>query len=353
MSAPLPPLPAEDLAHVLEHTRHLWPEAKGANFFITGGTGFFGTWLLESFAHANDELGLGMRATVLTRDPAAFARKAPHLVARDDLRFVRGDVRDFTFPAGEFPFVIHAATEASMRLIKENPEEMHDVIVGGMRRVLNFAALAGTRKLLFTSSGAVYGRLPPDLSHVPEDYTGEPDPGAPAAVYGEGKRQAEQLCLQHVHRHGLEVKFARCFAFVGPHLPLDGHFAVGNFLADALAGRDIRIHGDGTPRRSYLYAADLAVWLWTILFRGAPGRAYNVGSTEDLSLAELAAAVNRVAGGGARIVMAAQPGAGPAVRYVPDTLRARTELGLAEHISLISALQRTMRWLTPDTPAKA
>jgi nucleoside-diphosphate-sugar epimerase len=344
---PANPLPPEDLAHVLTHTRELWSEAKGADFFVTGGTGFFGMWLLESFAHINDSLGLGMRATVLTRNPAAFAAKAPHLATRSDLRFVAGDVRNFAFPAGTYPYVIHAATEASAALNEQAPHEMFDAIVGGTRRVLDFAAQAGPRKFLLTSSGAVYGRQPSDLTHVSEDYAGAPDPLAPSSAYGEGKRVAEHLCAVHARRHGYEVKVARCFAFVGPHLPLDTHFAIGNFLRDARAGRDIQIRGDGAPHRSYLYAADLAIWLWTLLLRGAAGRAYNVGSMADLTLGELAALTNRVTWNLGRVVIGAPASGGPAARYVPDTERAHRELGLAERIDLETALRRTFVWLGP------
>jgi nucleoside-diphosphate-sugar epimerase len=344
---PVKPLPPEDLAHVLTHTRELWAEAKGANFFITGGTGFFGMWLLESFAHINDVLSLGMRATVLTRNPAAFADKAPHLATRSDLHFIAGDVRSFTFPAGTFPYVIHAATEASAALNEQAPHEMFEAIMGGTRRVLDFTAQAGTRKFLLTSSGAVYGRQPSDLTHVSEDYAGGPDPLDPASAYSEGKRVAEHLCAVHARRHGYEAKIARCFAFVGPHLPLDTHFAIGNFLRDVRAGRDIQIRGDGAPYRSYLYAADLAIWLWTLLLRGAAGRAYNVGSMADLTLGDLAALTNRVTGNLGRVVIGAPASGAPAARYVPDTKRAHRELGLAERIDLETALRRTFDWLGP------
>jgi dTDP-glucose 4,6-dehydratase len=347
VSVPAKPLPLDDLSHVLKHSRELWAEAMGANFFITGGTGFFGFWLLESFAHINDALGLGMRATVLTRNPAAFALKAPYLAMRSDLRFVAGDVRTFTFPVGAFPYVIHAATEASAALNEQAPDEMFDAIVSGTRRVLAFAAQAGVRKLLLTSSGAVYGRQPPNLTHLPEDYSGAPDPLHPASAYGEGKRVAEHLCAVHAQRHGYELKIARCFAFVGPHLPLDTHFAIGNFLRDALRGETIRISGDGTPTRSYLYAADLAIWLWTLLFRAPSGRAFNVGSGEALSIAQTAAAV--VAALNVRIgfQMAQAPDSSrPLSRYVPAVSRAERELGLRVRVPLPDALRRTAEWYT-------
>jgi nucleoside-diphosphate-sugar epimerase len=342
---PVKPLPPEDLAHVLMHTRELWAEARGKSFFITGGTGFFGMWLLESFTHINDALSLGMSATVLTRDPAAFALKAPHLASRADLRFIAGDVRTFAFPAGQFDYVIHAATEASAKLNDEAPHEMLDAILGGTRRVLDFAAQCGVKKLLLTSSGAVYGKQPSEISHVPEDYLGAPDPLLPGSAYGEGKRVSEHMCVVHARQHGYETKIARCFAFVGPHLPLDAHFAAGNFIRDALAGRTIEIGGDGSPLRSYLYAADLAVWLWTLLFSGRPGRAYNVGSEEAVSISDLAraAAALRTPSLSVEIANCPTPDVRPA-RYVCSTVRACVELGLQTRINLIEALRRTHHW---------
>src|ERR1035437_2549884 len=116
MPFPVKPLPPEDMNQILAHTRELWAEVRGQRLFITGGTGFFGMWLLESFAHANEALKLNAAAVVLTRNPTAFAKKAPHLTSRTDLEFIQGDVRDFAFPAGQFTHVIHAATEASAKL---------------------------------------------------------------------------------------------------------------------------------------------------------------------------------------------------------------------------------------------
>ena len=142
-----------------------------------------------------------------------------------------------------------------------------------------------------------------------------------------------------------ETAIARCFAFVGPHLPLDTGFAAGNFIRDALRGGPIQVKGDGTPRRSYLYAADLAAWLWTILVEGRPGRAYNVGSDADLSIRELADEVRKVVAPQADVTVAKQPEPGKlAERYVPDITRARTDLRLGVWISLQDAIARTVAW---------
>ncbi len=339
---PMPPIVLDDLDEVLESTATLWEEMRGERVFVSGGTGFFGCWLVESFLHANRKLGLGAEMTVLTRDGETFLRKVPHLRGEAALRLMEGDVADFEFPHAEYGFAIHAATEASARQLAEEPHRMLGTILGGTERMLSFAARAGTRKLLLTSSGAVYGPQPWTLTHVGEEYGGAPDPLLPGSVYGEGKRAAELMCSLAAGR-GVEVKIARCFAFLGPHLPLDTHFAAGNFLRDALAGKAIEIASDGTTVRSYLYAGELMIWLWTMLFRAPSMRAYNVGSKAAVSVRELAETVVKVVNPAVEVRVLGQPGA-KANRYVPSTARAQMELGLRERVSLEEGLRRTAAW---------
>jgi dTDP-glucose 4,6-dehydratase len=335
---------AGDLDEILKRTPRLWDDLRGARVFLTGGTGFFGIWLLESLLHADRELGLGAKVLVLTRDEAAFRVKAPRLAADRRIDFHRGDVRSFVFPSGGFTHVVHAATEADDRLDREQPELMRDVIVGGTRRTLEFAEQCGAKKFLLVSSGAVYGRQRPDVARVAENDPGFAAPLDPPSAYAEGKRAAERLCAEAAGR-GLDATGARCFAFLGPHLRLDARFAVGSFLHDALKGGPIEVKGDGTPVRSYLYAADLAAWLWAILLKGRPGRAYNVGSERAISIADLARFVAETVAPGAEVRIAREPAPGLAPdRYVPNTARARTELGLGESVSLEDALRRTAAW---------
>jgi nucleoside-diphosphate-sugar epimerase len=340
-----PPLPSEDLDHILSQTRSLWAEMRNERIFITGGTGFFGCWLLESFAHINRELGLNAHATVLTRNARAFAEKCPHLVANPALSFLEGDVRDFSFPGADYQYIIHAATETTGEQAAERPFEMLTTIIDGTARVLDLARTNATRKLLLTSSGAVYGRQPTGMTHIPEEYLGGPDPLNPASDYAEGKRVSEQMCALQSANGSVEIKIARCFAFVGPHLPLDAHFAIGNFIGDVLAGRQIRIKGDGTPRRSYLYASDLAIWLWTMLFRAPSLIPINVGSGHDLSILELAQTVAQSLGAsaGVHVEKEAVPGAYVA-RYVPSVGRAKDLLGLEETVNLQEAIRSTAVW---------
>lgn len=336
---------ASDLEFIAENTQGLWDELRGERLFITGGTGFFGCWLVESFCFVNRLLGLGAKATILTRNPEAFAKKCPHLASDEAVTLQAGDVRSFLFPDGEYKYVIHAATEASAKQAAEAPLEMLSTIIAGTERTLEFAATHGARKFLLTSSGAVYGKQPADVTHVPESYAGAPDSMDPANVYAEGKRTAELLCALYQKTAGIECKIARCWAFCGPHLQLDQHFAIGNFIGDVLAGRPIEIQGDGTPRRSYLYAADLAVWLWTILFRAPALVPFNVGSAHDVSILELAQTVAATLDSQTQIRVARQsvPGVAP-LRYVPCVDRAHEVLGLRQTIGLEECIRRTAKW---------
>lgn len=338
-------LAREDLDLVLALTGQLWEELRGQRIFLTGGTGFFGCWLVESFCHANRALDLNAEMIVLTRNPKAFEEKCPHLAADPAVTLHAGDVRTFDFLDGEFSYVIHAATETKAESSANEHLEMFSTIVAGTERTLEFAASHGARKFLLTSSGAVYGRQPDELTHVPETYTGAPDPMNPAHSYAEGKRAAELLCAIYAKRFGMECKIARCWAFCGPHLPLDAHFAIGNFIRDVLAGKPIQINGDGTQRRSYLYAADLAAWLWTILFRAPGSTPINVGSDLDVSILVLAQTVAATLDThtGVRVARQPAPGAVPA-RYVPCVDRARELLGLRPTVSLEESIERTARW---------
>lgn len=340
---------AEDIGRLLGRTAGLWDDLRGSRLFVTGGTGFFGAWLVQALVAADDAFGLGLRVTLLSRDPDRFAARHPRLAAAGPVRHLAGDVRDFAFPAERFTHLIHAATEASAALERDDPATMEEVCREGTRRALALAASCGADRFLFTSSGAVYARPTPDADPFSEEMPTTPAPGEAAGAYATGKRAAERLCLAAASQ-GAGVTIARCFAFVGPGLPLDTHFAIGNFIRDAIAGGPIVVRGDGTAVRSYLYAADLVEWLATILLRGRPGRAYNVGSDEGIDVASLA---GRVADAAAAafprqprpsvvIQSLASPGTAPHA-YVPDCTRARAELSLRPATSLDDAIRRTMR----------
>jgi len=342
------PLPSRDLEHILDHTRPLWERLRGSHLFLSGATGFFGAWLLESLVHCDRQLQLGLSATVVSRNPEAFLEKMPHLAGHSSISFIKGDIRNFAFPEGEFDSVIHGAASTSLDAASR-PAELMSTLIHGTERMIRLAKERGTKRLLYISSGAVYGRQPDSLKHIPEDYRGGPDWIDPNSVYGEGKRVSEQMCSLYALETGVRVAMARCFTLLGPHLPLDQHFAVGNFICDAIAGRSIAVKGDGSPIRSYIYAADLTIWLWTLLLRAddLPTNPFpcNIGSSEEISIAELASAVASALDPALKVEIASKTKlAERQPRYVPDVQKARKTLGLVPWIGLEDAIRRTAEW---------
>lgn len=334
----------QDLDAIIDQTQTVWPALRGSRVFITGGTGFIGCWLLESLRHANERWGIGTRAVILTRSRSAFQEKAPHLASYPLFEFVEGNVTDFDSPEGEFPFVIHAATDASAHLNEHNPLQMFTTVIAGTRRALDFAAEKKSERLLFLSSGAVYGQQPWEMTRVPESWMGGPSPVDPRATYAEAKRAAEMLCAIYHKQFGLQVPIARIFALLGPYLSLGIHFAAGNFIRDAMEGKRVIVNGNGLPCRSYLYASDLTVWLWHMLVRAESCRPYNVGSDESISVAELAEKVSATLARGEFDVLGADDKGWNLGRYVPDTSLIRRELGLERAVSLEDAILRTAAW---------
>ena len=341
------PLPLQDIQHVLEYTKPLWEQAKRKKIFLTGGTGFVGKWLLESFIFANNQLSLDAQITILSRNPEPFKVEYPSIANSACISFHKGDVRNFDFPKNNFDFIIHAATDTNAKFNIENPLLVTETIINGTNRVLDFARQCKTKRFLFLSSGAVYGRQPDNLPFISEDYNNSPSPSYPSSAYGISKKTAEMLCITHHKQYGIETTIARCFALVGPYLNLNIHFAIGNFIRDAIKNKTIIVNGDGTPLRSYLYAADLAIWLWTILFNGQPVNIYNVGSDNAISIADLAKKVAEISGNNCNVkITKKSTQATERQRYIPSIDKARNELKLDCWIGLEEAIKRTMQFYT-------
>ncbi len=297
----------------------------GRRLLITGGTGFVGRCLLDALVDLWDATGRGPRVWILSRNVSGFFQRYPSYQRHEWLQFVEGDLLA-VFDAGVVPGVgLHPARlalqAAGLSDILHAAADTHSQddgvawirqIVDGTRAMLEFATEVGIERFLLTSSGAIYGPQPATMAQLEEHYGGAPDPLRPGSLYGQAKRLAEQYCTVFHHERGLQTVIARCFAFLSKHMPLDGPYAAGNFLRDALFGDEIVVQGDGRAVRSYLHGRDLAHWLLTLLVRGQAGESYNVGSDEAVSLAELAHRIQRLVAPGKPVLVKGLAAAGVA-----------------------------------------
>jgi nucleoside-diphosphate-sugar epimerase len=335
-------LPTRDLGEIAERGAQSWKTLDGAHVVVTGAAGFVGGWIVEALAFVADECALDLRVTAAVRDAGAFRERLPHLAGASQVRLLEGDVRRLTLP--ERPtHVVHAASATTPARHAMDPGQIIDTIVAGTGRVALLARESGAR-LLHVSSGSVYDRATTTSLRIGEDHAAIEEGPSLAERFGMAKRRAERIALEQAPN----VSVARVFTVVGPRLPVGGQFAVGQFLGDALERRDVRVSGDGSPVRTYLYAADLASWCLAILLGGSSGRSYNVGAEREHSLMEVAERVSRLPSPRVSVTRALTPSAARIDRYVPDTARCRDELGLDAWTGFDEALSRTWTWLRAD-----
>ncbi len=340
------PIVQEDIESIFKIVGNDLNRLQGKRVLITGGTGFIGTWLLETISWLNKNCNQPCKVYVPTRNPEAFARKAPHLAANSEIVLLPGDIVDFKYPDDECNFIIHAAAPGEPRALIHDSLGVAETIVRGTRRILELATQKNIEGFLFVSSGAVYGVQPPDLERIPEDYLGAPDVTNIRSAYGEAKRYAEMLCTLYHQRYGLPIHIARPFTFVGPYQDLNAGFAVTDFIRDGLQGGPLTIQGDGTTVRSYCYAADLTAMLWKILLQSPVGRIYNVGSDESISILELANKFIAFLDAPVEMTISSKPNIkSKPDRYVPDINRGRSELGIDIYTDIDKAIKRTLSWM--------
>jgi dTDP-glucose 4,6-dehydratase len=317
-------------------------ELKNQKIFITGGTGFFGKWLVESLLYFNHRLNLNIEIGLLTRNINRFIQNNKELAQNKYIRFYEGDIISFNYPCDDYSYFIHAASRDKFN--GEDSIKRFLILSEGTKRLLEYAIGCNVKKLLLISSGGVYGKESNKLNQIREDSCCSPDTTDPDSCYGEGKRVAELLCSMYAQKFNFEIKIARCFSFIGPYFPLDIHFAIGNFINDAINGRNIIIRGDGSPVRSYMYASDLMIWLWTILFKGNTGVVYNVGSDEAFTLKEIAKLIASKFEGIHVDILNEINNDDNTNRYIPSIDLAKNQLGLEININLDEAIQKTINF---------
>lgn len=314
--------------------------------FITGGSGFVGRWIIESLARATRKLGRDSKILSLNRSTVPWQRE---LVEQGLLHVVNADITTELHVDGDVGYVFHCATPASTFINETNPLDMQRVIEAGAESIINRFSNSST-KVVNVSSGAIYGVQPPDVQCLDEDWRRNARFVLPDSAYHHGKVAAEVKFNSALGNSSFSVVHARLFAFVAPFLPLDQHFAAGNFLKDAVRNQPITITGDGRTVRTYMYGTDLVVWLIAAAISGKSGEAYNIGSPYETTIAELAIKISRIAESTAGVRYLGEPDlTQPAHRYVPCTTRTERALGVHLNVGLDDAIERTVRWLRKST----
>jgi nucleoside-diphosphate-sugar epimerase len=314
---------------------------ENSHIFISGATGIIGKWILAALLFADDTLDLNLSISILTRNKNVFGKNYPLLCLDRRLNVIEGDVRNF-YTDIEIDYFIHGAAD----VIKKNVEsETYLTNILGTHNALNQAIKSNSKRFLYLSSGAVYGKSGTLEKGIVESNRGEIDFLNPNSSYALGKCGGEFLTMSAADESSISVSSARCFSMAGPHLPLDKHFAFGNFMLSALNNEKISITGNGKVYRSYLYLADVCIWLLKILINGENKISYNVGSDISISILELAEKIKFELDSSIEISVGnLSSDQSNSNYYFPNTSFTKESLNLEANYSLADMIKITANW---------
>jgi dTDP-glucose 4,6-dehydratase len=299
---------------------------------ITGGAGFLGSHLCRRL------LLDGYQVVCLDNLLTGRADNIEELLG-EGVRLIKVDVTEYIHVPGPVDAVLHFASPASPIDYLRLPIQTLKVGALGTHRALGLAKDKGARFVL-ASTSEVYGD--PQVHPQPESYWGHVNPIGPRGVYDEAKRYAEALTMAYHRSHGVQVSIVRIFNTYGPRMRLDDGRAFAAFASQALSGRSVTVHGDGSQTRSLCYVDDLVEGIVRLTASGFPGPV-NLGNPEEVSMLELARALIKAAQSDSDIVFLPRPEDDPQVRR-PDITLARRELGWEPTVPLSEGIERTLPW---------
>lgn len=333
-----------DLQYIVDAAQDDLDRLRCSHIFLTGCTGFLGKWMVETLVYANEILNLQMRITVLTRSVKRVFKEMPHWQGYANMCLAEGDVTNWG--PKQTPRVSHIIHGANYTNAGQEDWALEHMTTAyeGTRCMLEMAREHQSQALLLLSSGAVYGLAKP-TNEAPfveqecsaDDYVREPH------VYALCKYFEETYTAAFGKKYGIRIPVARLFSFMGKYMPLHQRQALSSFINDVQNGRDITIQGDGTAVRSYMYAADMVVWLLALLVRGEHGTPYNVGSDVPINIKDLARLVVESASKEAAVHVLGGKSSGNAPNiYFPSVLRCKSEFQLAPKIDIVSMLKSVL-----------
>jgi len=306
---------------------------------LLGGTGFIGTWLVQSLSYLSFAQNIEIDLTIYTR------HKVNASVKFQNTSFKKLSIEEFDFSQGTcdlgmFDFFIIGATPTSIKPGINSRNFFYSPTINATSSVIDSAKrFRNFPRVLNLSSGAVYGNQPMNIELRPEG------PAKTLEIsdddYRASKIVSEDMLTSANDKNILKAISPRLFTFYGPGLPIEQHFAIGNFIRDGLNGNRINVQGSPDTRRSYMFPTDLVTWLLRAILE-PKNETYNIGSEVNLSMLELATKVSDLTC--RRGVLLLNPQTTPN-NYVPSTASFRSIYDVKENIELEVGLEQWIKWL--------
>lgn len=300
---------------------------------VTGGAGFLGSYLCERL------LDEGHSVICMDNLSTGTTDNIVHLQERGNFKFIKHDVTEYIYVAGDVDYILHFASPASPMDYQRLPIQTLKVGSLGTHKALGLAKEKGAAFLL-ASTSEVYGD--PLVHPQGEDYRGNVDPVGPRGVYDEAKRFAEALTMAYHRYHGVDTRIARIFNSFGPKMRADDGRAAPTFIQQALRGEPVTVFGDGSQTRSLCYVSDMVEGIYQLLVSNVT-EPVNIGNPDEVSILELAQKVLKITGSKSLIIHKPLPVDDPKVRQ-PDLSRAKELLGWKPKVSVDEGLELTVEW---------
>jgi len=333
----------EDLNRIAQELKEL--ELKNKSFFITGATGLVGSVLVKALAFANDHYDLNNRVVAQVRNP----QKAKKVFdGYEGITYCVGDVRDIISYPGNVDYVIHAASETKSKNMIDFPVETLWTALSGAKNLLDFACEKKIEKMVFLSSMEAFGSVDGN-QRTSEEKLGYIDLRKVRSCYPESKRMIENMCVCYSSEYGVPVTIARLAQTFGAGVSSEDTRVFAQFAHSAMTGEDIVLHTAGTSCGNYVYTADAATAIFTLLKKGISGECYTVANeTSSMRIKDMAELVaNCVADGKIRVVVDIpadkQFGYAPDVKLKLDASKLRS-LGWKPQINLEESYKRLIKY---------
>jgi dTDP-glucose 4,6-dehydratase len=302
-----------------------------ARYLITGGAGFIGSHLCETFLNqGHDVICMDNYSTGAQQNIAGFA-------ANRRFTFMDHNVSRYIEVHQPLDFVLHFASPASPVDYLELPIPTLKVGSLGTHNALGLAK-AKNAVFLLASTSEVYGD--PLVRPQHEEYWGNVNPVGPRGVYDEAKRFAEAMTMAYHRYHGLDTRIVRIFNTYGPRMRMQDGRVVPNFILQALKGEPLTVYGQGEQTRSFQYVDDLVAGIGRLL-ESAEHYPVNIGNPHEMTVLQFAKKILELTGSKSEIAYRPLPQDDPQVRQ-PDITRARTLLNWEPKVDLDEGLIKTI-----------